>query len=206
MSGYEWIPYAADAAESLVTAMEGASAGEAGAAGAGAAGAGAAAAGAGAAGAGAAGLGGMTAEELAALAMQDSLDTGLLGTTGAGGAEAGAAGTAGAPVREVLATSNYAPVQDKSVMASKGLLGSGGGGKNAASMLAAQQGMAMMQPNKPNMPPPQGGGGGGGQQGPLVSPYGKSEGPYGTSAGNSLGLLSSEEKKRRLMGLLGGGQ
>lgn len=168
-------------------------------------GAGAAAAGA----AGAYGAGTLTAAELAQIAAAEEAAA-AAGGTAAGGEAAGGLLT-GAPVTELSA--NATPVVDKSVEA--GLLDkagyygnglfSGGGGGGSSKALLAMQGLQMMAPqqnptSRPAAPPMQG------QQGPLPTMYGQqgyqarpmsqNVGPYGTAAGNSIGL--TEEQKRKL--------
>ncbi len=76
------------------------------------------------------------------------------------------------------------------------VFGSNTGGNKAA---LALQGLKMMQPQPAPMPhpaPPMQG-----QQGPLPMMYDNS--PYGTPEGNSLGLLTPEERRRKLMMMRG---
>jgi hypothetical protein len=110
-----------------------------------------------------------------------------------------------APVSDLSVMANGgAPVADRSVQA--GLLDktrlafTSGGNTGKGGQLAAQYGLKMMQPDQqpqPMAPPPR-------QQGPMEPlPRSYNSGPYGTSAGNSMGLLTPEEERKRRMMMMG---
>lgn len=73
------------------------------------------------------------------------------------------------------------------------------GGGSGSKMMAAQQGLKMMFPEQQQYraPPAQAFQG---QQGPLPTMYERNSGPYGTSAGNSLGFTEEQKRKLRDMG------
>jgi hypothetical protein len=126
-----------------------------------------------------------TTEELAAQqAAQQALQQGGAGILG------------GAPVTDLSTMGNTVPVKDLSTQA--GLLDksrlalSSGSSSGKSGLLAQQLGMKMLQPQGQQQPMPAPRPQGGSME-PLRSPYGQ---PYGTSSGNSLGLLTEEQKKK----------
>jgi hypothetical protein len=118
------------------------------------------------------------AEQAAALAAQ----TGEFGAYGLGQTmQAGGANTAGGLLSK--------------------LAGGGAGGTSAQKM-----GMQLMTNNMGQQPPqqrPQAMPARSGNAEPLPQPYGQRAGPYGTAQGNSIGLLDSEEERKKKLRALG---